>query len=82
MAQDEQCTDDAPVITDATVADIAEETSTDTRTVIRRIAKLPVKGKPGQRIDRALAARGLAPATNVRPLFRRAGGDTEPPRAA
>ena len=45
----------APRFDDVTVARIAAETDTDPRTVIRRIAGLPVVGRPGARIDRVLA---------------------------
>jgi hypothetical protein len=48
-----------PTVDDAIVAEIAAETDTATRSVERRLAGLPVRGKPGRRIDIALAKRGL-----------------------
>lgn len=39
---------------DAAIARIAERASVDTRSVIRRLAGLPVRGKAGARIDAAI----------------------------
>ena len=50
----------APRVDDDLVGKLAEEADTDPRSVVRRIAGLPVKGRVGARIDRVLAARGVA----------------------
>lgn len=39
---------------DATIARIADRASADPRSVIRRLAGLPVKGRAGARIDAAI----------------------------
>jgi len=56
------------VINDAVVREIAEEADTDERSVVRRIAGLPVRGRAGKRIDRILASRlgDEAPVTSER----------------
>lgn len=41
------------------VQEIATEADVDLRSVIKRLARLPVKGRSGRRIDAALARRGL-----------------------
>jgi hypothetical protein len=46
-------------IDDSTVEEIANAADADKRSVVRRLARLPVKGRAGRRIDRILAARGL-----------------------
>jgi hypothetical protein len=46
-----------PALTDADVRDIARDAVSDVRTVLRRIAGLPVRGAVGVRIDRELARR-------------------------
>ena len=47
-------------VTDADVDRIAEEALADRRTVIRRLAGLPVRGRVQARIDRAMAkVRGI-----------------------
>ena len=46
-------------ITDATIEDIAAEALSHTRTVERRLLRLPVKGKVAERVDAALVRRGL-----------------------
>jgi hypothetical protein len=56
-------------IDDSVVADIAREADVDERTVIRRLAGLPVRGRPGRRIDRVLHARMAAvPGANALPV--------------
>lgn len=45
--------------TDALVDAVVADTDADRRSVIRRLAGLPVRGAAGLAIDRALAARGL-----------------------
>ncbi len=50
-------------VTDAVVDAIAAEADSDRRSVIRRLAGLPVRGRAGRRIDAVLArinARGAA----------------------
>jgi hypothetical protein len=42
-------------VTDAFVAAIAEAADVDTRSVVRRLAGLPVRGRGGRRIDAAIA---------------------------
>jgi hypothetical protein len=42
-------------IDDVTVARIADRASADPRSVVRRLAGLPVRGRAGARIDAALA---------------------------
>ena len=46
---------DALHITDDDIDRIADRASADRRSVIRRLAGLPVKGRAGARIDAALA---------------------------
>jgi hypothetical protein len=46
---------EAPRIDDAAVALLAEQLEVDKRTIVRRLAGLPVRGRVGARIDRALA---------------------------
>lgn len=46
-----------PHVDDNFVAEVATETDTDHRSVVRRLAGLPVKGRAGRRIDAALARR-------------------------
>jgi hypothetical protein len=41
------------------VAEIAAEAVVDPRSVIKRLAGLPVEGRAGRRVDAALAERGL-----------------------
>jgi hypothetical protein len=50
---------DAP-IDDELVDSIAEEADVDARSVVRRLAGLPVRGRIGRRIDLVLCKRGLA----------------------
>ena len=50
----------APRIDDRTVDSIVEEADADRRSVIRRLVGLPVRGRAGARIDRALAALGIS----------------------
>ena len=45
------------IVTDEIVDEIATEVRADRKTVIRRLAGLPVRGRVGADIDRALAAR-------------------------
>jgi hypothetical protein len=47
-------------VTDALVLKVAGEASADRRSVIRALAGLPVRGLPGQRINRVLEAHGIA----------------------
>ncbi len=47
-------------IDDAIVAALAREADVDERTVIRRLAGLPVRGRAGRRIDRALQTLQIA----------------------
>jgi hypothetical protein len=47
-------------IDDQVVEDIARAADVDTRSVIRRLAGLPVRGRVGARVDRELALRGFA----------------------
>jgi len=54
------CPASAPPITLALVYAIAYEADVDVRTVERRLAGLPVRGRPGRRIDTALTRHGLA----------------------
>ena len=58
MAHEASTPSPAP-IDDALVAAIAAEADADDRTVVRRLAGLPVRGRPGRRVDAALAKRGL-----------------------
>ncbi len=51
--QDAPCTTD---LTDAIVNLIAARADVDPRTVVRRLAHLPVRGRVGVRVDRAIAA--------------------------
>ena len=46
-------------ITDDLVRRLAAESDTDTRSIIRALARLPVRGRAGERIRRALEAHGL-----------------------
>jgi hypothetical protein len=46
---------EATWITDAVVDAIAEDADVDQRSVLRRLAGLPVRGRSGRRIDRAVA---------------------------
>lgn len=55
------------LVTDALVRDIATETDTHDRSVVRILAGLPVRGGSGRRIKRALEARGFALITNEAP---------------
>jgi len=48
-----------PTITDAVVDDIAREADVDRRSVMRRLACLPVRGRSGRRVDAVLERRGL-----------------------
>ena len=52
----------APSIDNETVETIARDADADPRSVVRRLAGLPVKGRPGRRIDDALARRRRAQA--------------------
>lgn len=52
-------------ITDDLVKAVAEAADCDCRTVLRRLAGLPVKGRVSARVDRELAAR--VPALPLRP---------------
>jgi hypothetical protein len=52
-------TSPALAIDDDTLEQVARESETDHRSVLRRIAGLPVKGRAGLRIDRVLAARNI-----------------------
>jgi hypothetical protein len=45
-----------PRVDDALVATLAQAADVDERSVIRRLAGLPVRGRAGRRIDRALQA--------------------------
>ena len=49
-------------VTDDLVARIADDLGVDPRTIIRRLAGLPVRGRCGARIDAALAAITAPPA--------------------
>ena len=44
----------APRVDDALVDRVAQEADTDRRSVIRRLAGLPVRGRAGRRIDQVL----------------------------
>ncbi len=48
-------------LTDQTISTIAAEADTDPRSVLRRLAGLPVKGRAGARVARVIAARGISP---------------------
>lgn len=48
------------VITDAMITELATEADVDERTVLRRLAGLPVRGRPGRRVDAALVKAHLA----------------------
>jgi hypothetical protein len=52
--------DVAPEVTDEFIAEVADAAAADTRTVLRRVAGLPVRGRRGSIIDRELAARGFS----------------------
>ncbi|HEY1695815.1 MAG TPA: hypothetical protein VGG39_26790 [Polyangiaceae bacterium] len=43
-----------PVVDDELIEQIAREADVDRRSVVRRLAGLPVKGKPGRRVDEIL----------------------------
>lgn len=47
----------APCIDDKAIAEIAEKLRADRRTIIRRIAGLPVRGRVAEDIDREIAIR-------------------------
>lgn len=55
---DAQCT---PPVTDALVDEVATATYADPRSVVRRLAGLPVRGRRGEAIDRELETRGIHP---------------------
>jgi len=59
-------------LTDRDVETLAREADVDPRTVVRRLAGLPVRGRVGVRVDRAIAAR----------LGDHAEDSNPPPRAA
>jgi len=44
-------------VTDAFVADVARAADADIRSVVRRLAGLPVRGRAGRRIDAVIAKR-------------------------
>jgi hypothetical protein len=46
-------------LTNELVTEVAAEADTDERSVVKRLAGLPVRGRAGPRIDRALERRGL-----------------------
>ena len=48
-----------PMITDALVDAVADAVDADSRSVVRRLAGLPVRGRRGEAIDRELSRRGL-----------------------
>jgi hypothetical protein len=52
----EQC---APSISDRTVQAIADRADVDPRSVVRRLAGLPVRGRTGARIDRVIRELGV-----------------------
>lgn len=56
----------SPALTDDDVRAIARDSVSDVRTVLRRIAGLPVRGSVGARIDRELARR-REPTTHALP---------------
>lgn len=45
----------AAQVTDAFVADVARAADADIRSVVRRLAGLPVRGRAGRRIDAVIA---------------------------
>jgi hypothetical protein len=55
----EQGTETAAPISDGLIDEIAAEACAHRRSVIRRLACLPVRGNAGRRIDAALIRRGL-----------------------
>jgi hypothetical protein len=63
MAGDAPSTTTESEISDEAVDAIARDADVDRRTVIRRLAGLPVRGRVGARVDRALAARRAGGAT-------------------
>lgn len=50
-----------PPITDALVAELADQADVDPRTLIRRLAGLPVRRRACARIDNVLRLYGLLP---------------------
>lgn len=48
-------------VDDHVVQRLADEADVAARSVVRRLAGLPVRGRCGARIDKVLAAHGLAP---------------------
>jgi hypothetical protein len=49
------------IITESTLEIVERETDACRVSVLRRVVGLPVRGRVGQRIDRALAAHGIIP---------------------
>jgi hypothetical protein len=47
-------------IDDVIIAQIADEALADRRSVVRRLARLPVRGRVASRIDAAIARHGLS----------------------
>lgn len=54
------------IITDDTIASLTVEADADTRTILRALLGLPVRGRTGERVRRVLAARGLCPIASPR----------------
>lgn len=63
-------------ITDELVRRLSVTSDTDTRSITRALAGLPVRGRAGERIRRALEAEGLDTANDGAPT------SSPPPRAA
>ncbi|MFO0735749.1 MAG: hypothetical protein U0270_07715 [Labilithrix sp.] len=61
MKHDAPAAGPAAPITDDFVEDVAKTIHGDPRSVIRRLAGLPVRGRRGEAIDRELVARGITP---------------------
>jgi hypothetical protein len=61
---------ETPPVDDALVAAVARDADVDERSVIRRLAGLPVRGRAGRRIDRALQAREIAQIEGERRMTR------------
>jgi predicted transcriptional regulator len=62
----------APDAKENLVDEIAAELGADRRTIIKRLAGLPVRGGIGRAIDNALRARGYAPMALAAPTRPRA----------
>ncbi len=59
MAQEATRNNSQRRLDEETVKQMADEAAVDERTLLKRLAGLPVRGRAGQRIDTVLARRGL-----------------------